>query len=219
MINPEVQNFPFWRHLDTAWQERLDASVRRADYAAGQEVRGNGSECLGVLMLLSGRMRVYISAEDGREATIYRLGQGEICVLSASCTMPDIHYDVQIQAMEDSSALILPTPVFARLIRENIYVENYAYRSATEHFSDIIQAIEQLLFQTLEQRLVSFLLDEAASQNSDELHVTQEQTARAIGSAREAVTRSLKKLSQEGLIRLFRGGVELLDRKELYSRV
>ena len=88
-----------------------------------------------------------------------------------------------------------------------------------KRFSDGVNAVEQLLFLTLEQRLVTFLLDESAEEGSDELHFTQERIAVVIGSAREVETRGLKKLAKEGLIQLFRGGVRILDRKGLYGKL
>ena len=97
----------------------------------------------------------------GREATVYRLKKGDVCVLSASCMISAISFDVQIEAETEGCLEMVSPGVFAGLMKENIYVENFVYRSAAERFSDVVNAVEQLLFLTLEQRLVTFLLDES----------------------------------------------------------
>jgi len=76
-----------------------------------------------------------------------------------------------------------------------------------------------MLFMTLEQRIITFLLDETARTGGDTVHMTQEKLAQAIGSAREAVTRTLKQLSSAGVIEVFRGGIKITDRKTLYEKV
>ena len=126
---------------------------------------------------------------------------------------------MQIQAEGETRALVIPVQVISALMRENLYAENFIYKSAAQRFSDTIRAVEQMLFRTLEQRVAAYLVEESARLETDTLRVTQEQIAQAIGSAREAVTRTLKKLAEAGLVELFRGGVRLLDRKRLHSLV
>ena len=140
-------------------------------------------------------------------------------MLSASCMLNAITFDVQIQAETAVEVLVIPIQYLAVLMRENIYVENFIYKAAADRFSHAIRAVEQMLFYTLEQRVASYLLEESRRLETDTLQVTQEQLAQAIGSAREAVTRTLKKLSAAGLVELFRGGVRVRDRKGLEQLV
>ena len=123
----------------------------------------------------------------------------------------------EIDAEEDSDVVQLPSGALGALMRENPQVESYVYKAAAERFSDVMSAVERLLFSTLEQRVAAYLLDEAARLGAEEIHVTQEQLARHIGSAREAVTRTLKQMAREGLLEVFRGGIRILDRKALYA--
>ena len=219
MKNTGFEKLSFWDRLTDEQRELLLRHVGDAEYEEGQIVRAADSECAGILLVKQGIFRMSLCSDDGREATVYRLKEGDVCVLSAACMISAISFDVQIQA-ETAGVLEMISPgVFSRLMKENIYVENFVYRSATERFSDVVNAVEQLLFMTLEQRLVSFLLDESAQEKSEELHFTQERIAMAIGSAREVVTRGLKKLAKEGLIELFRGGVRIVDRKGLYGKL
>ena len=214
-----LKAYPFWEKLTDKEKEQLARLLRRNTYRAGQMVSSSGSDCLGLFLIRKGTLRVYLTSEEGREATVFRLHEGEICVLSGSCLLSSLPFEVQIDAETDSEIYLLPSGSFRQIMEENIYVENYIYKMMTESFSDIIAAVQQMLFTSLTQRLVSFLLDESVRSGTSEVRMTQEQIARSIGSAREAVSRSLKQLAADGSIELFRGGVRLLDRKSLYQKL
>lgn len=142
---------------------------------------------------------------------------GSICILSASCILSAITFDVQIEAETDCDVLLIPSAVFQSLMKNNIYVENFAYRLMTERFSDVISAVERMFFMNLRQRIAVFLIDESVAQRSSTLALTQEQLAKAIGSAREAVSRNLKLLVKDGCIEISRGTINILDKKMLYE--
>lgn len=216
MYTEPLSRLPFWQHLTPAQQAAAADQCRRVEYAAGQAVHSPGEGCLGVLLIESGALRIYLSSPEGRQATIDRLHAGQICVMTAACMMRGVSFDVQVEAESDTAALLLPARLFAGLMQENIYVEAFLYRAATERFASVLTGMEQMLFLTLEQRVASFLLDEAARTGSDAVRVTQEQLAQAIGSAREAVSRTLKKLERQGLVTVERGAVRLTDRPALY---
>lgn len=209
--------FPFWEHLTADEQARAGRLLRTQHFTVGQTVRGPESPCLGILFVRQGALRMSLLSQDGRLATIARTGPGGLCVLTASCVLSAITFDVQIDAEEDTTVLTMPSTALGPLLKANPYVEAYVYRTATELFSDVVGAVERLLFLTLEQRVAAFLLDEAARQGTDTLRLTQEHLAQQIGSAREAVTRTLKQLSARGLVEVFRGGVRLADRAALYA--
>lgn len=214
-----LEKQPFWPHLTGAQQNLILDQARQAEYRNGDAVLSERDDCLGALFILKGILRVYLLAEDGRQITIYRLHGGEACVLAASCALPAITFDVQIDAEEDCSLLILPTPAFSRLMEENIWLEAFAYRLTAEHFSSIMGAVERIFFMTLEQRVAAFLIDESAELGSDSIPFTQEKLAMAIGSAREAVSRILNQFSREGCVSLSRGCIRILDKNALYSKL
>ena len=209
----------FWPHLSDEQKALVQERSHIAHFSAGEAVELGGYNCIGPLFVIKGILRVYLLSADGREATIYRLRTGETCVLSAACILSAMTFDVQIDAETDCDLIIIPTPVFAQLVDENLYVENFVYRSSTERLSDLIQAVERMFFMTLRQRVAAFLIDESASSGDSTLSLTQEQLARAIGSAREAVSRTLKQLAQTGSIEVSRGGIHILDKSMLYREL
>ena len=183
----------------------------------GEIVYSPASNCLGLVMVLGGVLRAYLVSEEGRKATIFRMRREEVCVLTMSCILTALTFDVEIEAEEDSEVLIIPANCFAAINENNIYVENYGYKLATEKYSEMMQAVQQILFMSLEERIGAFLIDELSATGSVRIHITKEALAENIGSAREAVSRSLKKMSEKGMIRVGRGCIEILDKKALYE--
>lgn len=209
----------FWPHLSPEDQQRVREQALTAHFSAGQAVKMGSCNCIGPLFVVRGILRVYLLSQDGREATIYRLRQNDACMLSASCVLSAITFDVQIDAETDCDLIIIPTSLFSDLMSRNLYVENYVYRSSTERLSDLIQAVERMFFLTLRQRVAAFLIDESSSTGIDHVTLTQEQLAKAIGSAREAVSRILKQLSANGSIEVSRGGIRILNKSLLYAEL
>ena len=121
-------------------------------------------------------------SEQGREITLYRLSAGELCILSAACVLQMITFDVCIDANSDCRVLQVGSAPFSQLMQQNLYVENFAYKLAAERFSDVMWAMQQILFLSFDQRLATFLLEESAALGSDTLTLTHEEAARLLGS-------------------------------------
>ncbi len=213
------KRLPFWSHLSQQEQERVAGRMTMLGYQAGQTIRGGHGDCLGLVIVVRGVLRAYLLSPNGREITLYRMKAGDSCVLAASCVLDAISFETMVDAEEDSEILLLPIDVYASLMKNNLYVERDTYKMATERFSDVVAGLERLAFMNLEQRLISFLLDETADNGSDTLHMTHEQIAVNIGSAREVVSRTLKSLAARGWVELFRGGVRLKDKATLYQLI
>jgi CRP/FNR family transcriptional regulator len=167
------------------------------------------------LIVRTGELRAYIQGEDGREVTLYRLGPGEVCVLSASCVLNSIDFDVLISASMDSEVLRVGIGVFEGVMSHNVWVENFAYKSAMERFSDVMWAVEQILFMRFDKRLAVYLLDASRADAEGFVRSTHEEIALNVGSAREVVSRMLKHFETQGWVALSRGAVRVLDRTAL----
>ncbi len=220
MFQSEQQDYietslPFWDKLTSSEKNIVLHNAAFSFYKKGESIHSAEYKCLGLLLVKSGSLRVYILSEDGREITLYRIQEGELCVLSASCVLQSITFDVYIDAVTDCELLQISSSAIALLMHDNIYVEAFAYRAITERFSDVMWAMQQILFMSFDRRLAIFLLDESASLKSDEIHMTHEEIARLMGSAREVVTRMLKYFSSEGYVELSRGMVKLTNKAAL----
>lgn len=209
--------FPFWKDLSVEEQNLFCTHTIATSYQKGQNIHGGNEECTGGILVKSGCIRAYILSEDGREITLYRLYAKDICMLSASCVLKAITFDIFVDAEEDSDVLIISGKVFSEIADKNVYVENFALNSAVNRFSDVMWVMQQILFMSLDKRLAIFLYDETIKNNDLDIHLTQEQIAKYMGSAREVVSRMLKYFASEGIVSLYRGGIKIIDKNKLKS--
>lgn len=211
-----LQNrLPFWDRLSQDETALLYSGARSVHFSKGQSLYRGEMECAGVLLMKSGSIRVYITSEEGREITLYRLEAGDICILSASCVLESIDFDVSIDAESDCDILQVSSSAFSRISSENVYVELFSYKLATERFSDVMWAMQQILFTSFDKRLARFLIEESDRSDSLDISMTHEQIAKYLGSAREVVSKMLKYFSLEGYVSLSRGGIHILDKSAL----
>ncbi len=222
--NEDIQyiskHLSFWTHLSSVEMDMIKNNIRKVSYEKGANLYQTDSDCLGVLLIKSGELRTYILSEDGREVTLYRLKEDDVCILSASCVIKNITFDVHIDAESTTEAYLINIATFSRLCDQNIYVENYANKTSVERFSDVMWAMEQILFMRFDKRLAIFLLDEMHKTGSPDIMLTQEQIAKYTGSAREVVSRMLKTFQNQGIVEMTRGQIHILNKNKLkeYSR-
>ena len=207
--------FPFWDKLTDHQRERLCANTGEFTFRKGTNIHGLDEMCTGAIMVISGSLRAYLLSENGREITLYRFKKGEVCMLSASCVLKSITFDVIIDAEEDSEVYIVRGDVMAKVAEENLYVENYALDNAVKSFSDVVWVMQQIMFLSLDKRLAVFLWDESVRNGSSRITLTHEQIAKYISSAREAVTRMLRYFANEGIVEVTRRGINIIDKEKL----
>ncbi len=209
--------FPIWNKLTPEQQNRLTQGARYQHVKKGTVVHNGSMDCAGLFLIGSGQLRAYILSEEGREVTIYRLFERDVCLLSASCIMRSIQFDITIEAEKDSALWVIPADVYRQLMDESAPIANFTNEIMASRFSDAMWLIEQIMWKSFDKRLAEFLIDEAALEKTKVLKITHEIIANHLGSAREVVTRMLRYFQGEGLVKLTRGTVEILDEKGLES--
>jgi CRP/FNR family transcriptional regulator len=206
--------FPFWEKLDEEDKDSLCRSLSVKKYLRGDIIH-NGDDCTGALIVKSGTVRIYLLSENGKEVTLARLYSNDLCMLGASCVMNTISFDVFMDAEEESECYLLSGAVFARVTKKNIYAENYVLNHVVSRFSDIMWAMQQILFMSFDRRLAIFLYEEMNKEGNSTVMLTHEQIAKYVGSAREVVTRMLKYFALEGIVENRRGAVRIIDKDKL----
>lgn len=206
--------FPFWEKISDTDREYICQNSYRVTYPKGKNIH-DGSECSGVIFVRSGSLRLYIMSDEGKDITLYRLHRGDLCMLSASCVLQAVTFDVFVDAEEDSECCVIGGPAFAAVSQRNPDIRIFALETAVSRFSDVMWVMQQILFMSMDKRLAIFLSDEAARTGSDTITLTHGQIARYMGSAREVVSRMLKYFAGEGIVEVSRGGVTILDKKRL----
>ena len=207
--------FPFWDGLSEWDKNTFLHSSQLMKFPAGANVH-NGGECTGVILIKSGSLRLYLLSDEGKEVTLYRLFPGDMCILSASCVLESITFDVLIDAEEDSECVVVGGCAYEGVWQRSDAVKIFTYETALSRFSDVMWVMQQILFMSMDKRLAIFLLDEVSKSGGDSVKLTHEQIAKYMGSAREVVSRMLKYFASEGLVSASRSeGIKILDKKRL----
>ena len=208
------EHFPFWSEMPEADKDYICENTLALSFPKGANIH-DGSGCSGVILVRKGCLRLYIMSEDGKDITLYRLHSGDLCVLSASCVLQNITFDVFVDAEENSECYIISGPAFASLAENNTQIKLFTLETALGRFSDVVWVMQQILFMSMDKRLAIFLLDEINRTGADTVTLTHEQIAKYMGSAREVVSRMLKYFSNEGIVEVSRKGVKILNKKRL----
>ena len=205
---------PFWGVIPDEDKEYICQNSHAVTFPEGKNIH-DGNECSGVILVRSGCLRLFMMSEEGRDITLYRLHKGDICMLSASCVLDAITFDVFVDAQEDSECYVIGGPAFAAVSERNPQIKIFALETAVGRFSVVMWVMQQILFMSMGRRLAIFLLDESARNGTDVIALTHGQIARYMGSAREVVSRMLKYFVNEGIVEVSRKGVKILDKKHL----
>lgn len=206
--------FPFWEEITEGDRDYICRHSMSVTYEKGAGVH-DGNECSGVIFVCSGSLRLSMISDDGKDITLYRLHKGDMCMLSASCVLKSITFDVFINAEEDSQCYVISGPAYAAVSERNPPIKIFSLEAAVSRFSDVMWVMQQILFMSMDKRLAIFLTDESARTGSDTITLTHEQIARYMGSAREVVSRMLKYFANEGIVEVSRKGIRILDKKRL----
>ena len=207
--------FPIWDQLRPEQQDKILNSLIFKSVTKGTVLHNGSMDCTGLLLIKSGQLRAYILSDEGREITIYRLFDRDLCLFSASCMLRSIQFEITIEAEKDSELWIIPPDVYQGIMAESAPVANYTNELMASRFSEVMWLMEQIMWKSLDKRLASFLLEEAAIEGTDELKITHETIANHLGSHREVITRMLRYFQNEGMVKLSRGMVAILDREKL----
>lgn len=210
-----LQKLPFWTDMTPREKETVQSKAMIRHYKKGALLHNSKTSCLGFVLVLHGNLRICMFSEEGREITLFRLNQGDPCMLSASCVIRQITFETQIMAETDCDLLIIPANVFRFLSEENIHVRCFLYELATERFSSVMWTLQQILFARFDTRLAAFLLEEYDKTKDPVIRMTHEQIARQVSSAREVVARMLKRFSADGLVTVKRGEITIRNPEAL----
>ena len=207
--------FPVWDQLSADQQSRILDSLVFREIKKGTVIHNGNADCTGLLLVKSGQLRAYILSDEGREITIYRLFDQDICLFSASCMLRSAQFDITIEAEKDTGLWVIPAETYRSIMERSAPLSNYTNEIMAARFSEVMWLVEQIMWKSMDKRVAAFLLEESAIEGTDRLSITHETIANPPGTHREVVTRMLRYLQGEGMIKLARGAVELLDEKKL----
>ncbi len=215
---------PFWPQLTAGQQQLLNSSAALHRAKAGTVLHRTEDDCLGLILVTDGQLRAYLTSEQGREITLFRLLARDVCLFSASCAIPGLGDHVTISVQQDAAFWVIAPAAYRELIQTSAAAAGYINGVMASRLSDMMWLVDQLFSRNMDARVAALLLEESALQQTDAVSLTHDEMARHLGTAREVVTRVLHYLKAEGLIALSRGGrgastITLLDRPGLEKLV
>lgn len=209
------EHLSFTKKLKANDLQDMVAAISKLAFKQGEIILSRDKECNGLVIVKYGQLRAFIELENGKEITLYRLLANDICILSASCVLKNITFDVHLETEKDSVLYIIPALCWETLTAKNIYVKEFTLNLIADRFSEVMWVMEQIVSKNMRQRIAAFLLEQSILEATDTLTVTHETIARNIGTAREVISRVLKHLENDGIIRLSRGQVQITDMEVL----
>jgi CRP/FNR family transcriptional regulator len=199
---------PAFADADGPVLERLLVGAQLARLDGGQFVFRTGDRCEVFLILLSGEVRVQLTSAAGREVTLYRIGPGGSCILTTSCLLSHEHYPAEAIAEAPVEALAIPLATFRDALDGSAWFRQLVFDGFSSRLTNVIRKIEELAFTSIDARLAAALLDYEHKQ-VDQL--THQDLAVELGTAREVISRHLKRFEAQGWVRLGRGHIAILD--------
>ena len=198
--------------LEPAARAELAAQARSMRLEPGTCVFSPGDVCSSWLVVVSGSIRVQMIADTGREVVLYRVGNGESCLLTTACLLGEELYSAEGIVETETWGIAVPMPAFRKLIGTSDRFRSLVFSGLGRRITDILTTLEEVAFHRLDARLARLLLRRAPG---GALDTTHQDIAADLGSAREVVSRQLKTFERQGLVALERGRVVLADRAAL----
>jgi CRP/FNR family transcriptional regulator len=205
MTDQLTELYPVLQALPAATLAHLRTTAREMAVPAGTVLFDEHQDCQGFPFILNGGVRVLKRAANGRELPLYRVLPGESCIMTSSCLLGHVDYRACGVAETETTLVFLPKTLFDELLTHPPF-RDFVFHLFAERIADLMQLVEEVAFRKLDQRLANLLLGKGQV-----LHLTHQQLADELGSVREMVSRLLKGFAEQGLVRLGREQIEILD--------
>lgn len=212
-----VPKLPILNQGEPRMAEAFRRSATLVRIPAGQDVFVQGDRVAGIALLLSGVVRVYKIAENGREITLYRFGLGESCIQTANAILSGQTFPAIATVEQDAEAVIIPSEDFQSWVERFDPWRRFVFDLLSNRLSSVMEIVEEVAFRRMDERVAGLLLD--SSRRGNPIHTTHQTIAAELGSSREVISRLLGDFSARGLVRVGRGEVEVLDAEGLEDLV
>lgn len=208
-----LKHFPALAAIDDAVWREVSAEVMPMTVPAGQQLFREGDSCSNFLLVLDGAVRVQKLSESGREIVLYRVEEGQSCVLTTTCMLGGRRYNAEAITETEVSAVALPDSAFQRAMNGSQGFREFVFGAYSDRVTELLMLIDAISFGRIDQRLAAHLVEQSAGEGT--LQLTHQELARELGTAREVVSRVLKEFERRGMLQLGRGRIQLLDAEAL----
>ena len=208
-------NLPFFKDLSEEEKIMIYNASHVEEYKVGELIYSKYKSCSGIVLVVKGQLRSFMSSLSGKEITLFRLFQNDLCILSSSCVYQNLSYDINLQAEENSSLIVIDGNFFKEVLNKNLSVQKFILEITQSKLSEIMWVLEQVVFFSLEYRLSDYLINQHYLKNSLQIYITHEAIANDLGSSREVISRILKRFEKDNLIQMGRGYIKIINIEKL----
>jgi CRP/FNR family transcriptional regulator, anaerobic regulatory protein len=208
-----VHILPGLRQADPQVLREFQRHAYWARIPAGRDIFAQGDPVGAIALLVAGSVRVYKVGETGREITLYRFSTGESCILSANAILNEQSFSAIATVEADAEAVMIPADVFRDWVNRYALWREFVFDLLSQRVANLMEIVDEVAFRRLDARVAAFLLER--SQNQNPLTITHQEIAAELGSSREVISRVLGSLASQGLIKVGRGVIDVLDRPAL----
>ncbi|WP_433945060.1 Crp/Fnr family transcriptional regulator [Paenibacillus sp. SN-8-1] len=199
-------------------EDWAQAEIRKVTPATPHFIR-EGHILQHAMFILQGTVRIYKITPQGREITLYRVQNGQSCVLMMASILGETPYEASASVEADTEVLLIPIHLFRTWIDLYLPLKQHVFQQIIERITSVTQLVENIAFQSIPYRIAEFLLKQMDNNNHATLQITHEQLAVELGTAREVISRSLKELALKNIIAARRGCIQIVDRNLLLELI
>jgi CRP/FNR family transcriptional regulator len=199
--------------LSSEGSSLLERDIQQVEFKQPTAVIYKGQSVSGAYLVLRGQLRVYTYTPQGTEATLYFIRPGETCVLALNCLFNDLRYPAWVEAAADTDVVVIPGKLYRRLFERESAVQDMTVSALSTLVFRLMDELEQIHSCNLDQRLASFLLNNATDKGV--VSMTQQTLAGHLGTTREVIARLMRGFSAQGLVSTRRGAVSIVDAEQL----
>lgn len=207
--------YSFMEYFSKEQEKLFITNMTKRHYLPGSILLEGGFSCNNIFFILNGSIRISRISEEGREVVLYRISEGDFCLMTAYSIMTNTDFPAIAQVEKETEVIALPSNIFTEILKANPQLQNFIFTSSLNRLKDVIVLLENLTFTGIKQRLAKFLVLLSNQHASDTLKITHEEIAIEIGSSREVISRTLKNLEEAEIVGLYRGQIKILSLNSL----
>ena len=209
--------FPILKTVPPRSKELLVTQGIRKSLTHKQVLVRPGNECAYLPFVLKGTLRIYKTSESGKELTLYRIEQGESCILTATCILSGGSFPAIAEAEGATDIMLLPSRLLVSLVEEHAEWRKFVFGLYSQRLEIVLALVEEVAFYHVDTRIAAYLV-KSAKGRQNVVSRTHAEIASELGTSREVVTRILKDFEVDGLITTLRGRIRILRPADLEER-
>lgn len=191
-------------------QEALEREGSVNEFHEGDFIMDIGNYIKTVPIITKGSIKIIREDDEGHEIFLYYLQKGETCAMSLTCCMQDQPSQIRAIAEEDVELISIPVKFMDEWMMKYPTWKNFVMRTYQNRFEELLNTIDLIAFHNMDERLIDYLREKSNIHKTSELNVTHQEIAFELNSSREAISRLLKKLENQGRVKLHRNRIDLL---------